>query len=155
MTRYIPAFSWTQDIEEKLGELVTEHPLLNVCAGKTKFGDVTVDKYVPADFKADMTNLPFENDTFAAVFCDPPWDATVKRKCAELCKESLRVAPVFYLMAPWIYGSSRAPIEAVWVRYFPGVNVPIILSKYRRLGTAAEFADMKAADLFSFGEAVD
>ena len=155
MTRYIEAFSWTKDIDAFIREIVVEKPLLNVCAGRVRFGDVTVDRYEPADYKADMTNLPFENDSFGAVFCDPPWDATVKRRCAELCKEALRVAPVLYLMAPWIWGTSVAELEQIWVRQFPGVNTAILLVKYRRKVPAENFMRMKEASLFSFDQAIE
>lgn len=152
MTRYIPAFSWTTDIEKFITELVTERPLLNVCAGRSPLGDVKVDRYEAADVQADMTRLPFDNDSFAAVFSDPPWDSSIKTRCAELCKESLRVAPILYLMAPWVWGTSAANIEQIWVRQFPGVHTPILLVKYTRTRPAEDYAAMKAADLFSFEE---
>ena len=67
MTRCIPAFSWTGSIQKFLDEVVTERPLLNVCAGKTRWGDVTMDLYEPADVQGAWTSLPFEADKFGAV----------------------------------------------------------------------------------------
>jgi hypothetical protein len=132
MTRYVEAFSWTGTIDRFLAENVTERPLLNVCSGKEPFGDVTMDKYEPADVKGDWKVLPFEDDSFAAVFADPPWNAGYKKDVADFVKEALRVAPVAYLMAPWLYGSAKAKLSRVWVRQFPGVNVPILLTRYER-----------------------
>lgn len=132
MTRYIEAFSWTGTIQRFLDEVVTESPLLNVCAGTTRWGDVTMDKYEPSIVKGDWTVLPFGSNTFAAVFADPPWNAGYKKECALFVNEGLRVAPVVYLMAPWIYGSKTARLTKTWVRQMPGVNSAITLTKYER-----------------------
>jgi hypothetical protein len=136
MTRYIPAFSWPKYIEDFLQLELTERPILNVCSGASYFGDVRLDKYFPADIKADMDHLPFKEDSFAAVFSDPPWDATMKKKSSDFCKEALRVAPVLYLMAPWMWGTSGAQLERCWVRQHPGINAPIFVSKYRRVNSS-------------------
>lgn len=106
MTRYREGFSWTGTIQEFLDSVVQEHPLLNVCAGKTPWGDVTADRFEPADVKADWQSLPFKDGSFAAVFADPPWDGAYKQQVAQFMREALRVAPVAYLMAPWLYGAA-------------------------------------------------
>ena len=132
MTKYIEAFSWTSTIERFLSEIIDESPLLHVCSGKSELGDVTVDKYTEADYNCDMKILPFNNDSFGAVFCDPPWNNGMKRDVAVAMKEFIRVAPVVYLMSPLIWGSSKATLEKAWVRWFPGVNQAVVISKYRR-----------------------
>jgi len=132
MTRYIDAFSWTDSIDHFVRDVVTERPILNVCAGAVNFGDVKVDKYLPSDARADMVALPFKDDSFGCVFSDPPWDASMKAKIASFCKESLRVAPVLYLMSPWHWGSSSRTIDKVWLREFPGISNAILIVKYRR-----------------------
>lgn len=134
MTRYVEAFSWTASIQRFLEAVITERPLLNVCSGRTPWGDVTLDRYEPADVQGDWTRLPFADDSFAAVFADPPWNAGYKTQVAQFVREALRVAPVAYLMAPWIYGSKRARLTSVWVRHFPGVHVPVLLTRYERPG---------------------
>jgi len=132
MTRYVEAFSWTGTIDAFLATNVTERPLLNVCSGREAFGDITMDRYEPANVKGDWAQLPFGADSFAAVFADPPWNSGYKKQVSDFVNEALRVAPVAYLMAPWLYGSSTAKLDRVWVRHFPGVNTPILLVKYRR-----------------------
>ena len=132
MTRYIEAFAWTKSIDNFVREVVTERPILNVCSGTVDFGDVKVDKYLPSDARADMVSLPFADDSFGAVFCDPPWDASMKRKIASFCKDALRVAPVVYVMSPWHWGSSQRTIEKVWLREFPGISNAILIIKYVR-----------------------
>jgi len=132
MTRYIEAFSWTDSIDDFIRCNVVERPLLNVCSGRNPFGSVTMDKYEPADVQGEWSNLPFAGDSFAAVFADPPWNSSYKEQVSLFVNEALRVAPVAYMMAPWLFGSSRAYLAKVWVRHFPGVNTPILLTRYER-----------------------
>lgn len=138
MTRYIEAFSWTHSVGRFVKERIRERPLLNVCAGRTRWGDLTledplsVDRYEPSDVRADWTALPFGDDSFAAVFADPPWDAAYKADVAAFVREALRIAPVAYLMAPWIYGGKRAALVSCWVRQMPGVNQAVVLGRYER-----------------------
>ena len=131
MTRYIPAFSWTASISQFLNETVKERPLLNVCSGRNPFGDVTCDLYEPADVKAAWINLPFADNSFGAVFADPPWNGGYKAEVSIFMREALRVAPVAYLMAPWVWASHGIK-RAYWVRELPGVNNAILLTRYER-----------------------
>lgn len=133
MTRYIEAFSWTETVDEFVRAVVTESPLLNVCSGRSGWGDVTVDLFERADVRADWGGpWPFRSDTFGAVFADPPWDSGHKAKVAGYVREALRVAATAYLMAPWLYGAGWAVPDRVWVRHFPGIHAPILLTRYRR-----------------------
>lgn len=132
MTRYVEAFSWTGPIADFLVEHVSERPLLNVCSGRESFGDVTVDLYEPANVRASWTSLPFQDDSFEAVFADPPWNAGYKQDVRDFMREALRIAPVAYLMAPWTYGASWAQLTRVWVRQMPGVNNTVSLTRYER-----------------------
>ena len=135
MTRYVEAFTWTGTIQKFLDEVVTERPLLNVCAGRTRWGDaVTMDRYEPADVHGTWTHLPFADNSFGAVFADPPWDAEYKTDVALFVREAVRLAPVAYLMAPWTYGASWLNLTRVWVRQMPGVNRTISLTRYERRG---------------------
>lgn len=133
MTQYIEAFTWTGTIQHFLDQVVPERPLLNVCAGHTRWGDVTMDHYEPADIKGSWTSLPFATDSFGAVFADPPWNGGYKADVATFMREALRVAPVAYLMAPWIYGGSQFPLTKCWIRQMPGVNNAIVLGRYERM----------------------
>lgn len=132
MTRYIPVFHWHGGIQRFLDEIIKEKPLLNVCSGTTSWGDVTVDRYEPANVRADWIHLPFKNDSFGAVFADPPWNAYYKKDSSLFVNEALRIAPVIYLMSPWIYGSHHVEMTACWVRQIPGVNQAILLVRYER-----------------------
>lgn len=132
MTRYIEAFSWTGSIQRFLDTVVTERPLLNVCSGRTPWGTVTMDRYEPATVQGSWTHLPFAEDSFQAVFADPPWNGGHKADVAAFVREALRVAPIAYLMAPWIYGGRQYPLLACWVRQLPGINNAIVVGKYGR-----------------------
>ena len=135
--RYVPAFSWHRDTDSFLAESIPERRVLNVCSGpQSLFGDVRVDSFVrpiPPGVRADWTCLPFADDSFEAVFADPPWSIGYMKDCADFCKEALRIAPVFYLMAPWLWVNRDAERNKIWVRELPGVNVPVLLVRYCRL----------------------
>jgi len=135
--KYVNAFSWHGSIREFIEQIVTEQPILHVCSGpRDDFGDVRVDRYVapiPPGVIADWTELPFASDSFGAVFADPPWNLAQMKSCADFCKEALRIAPVCYLMAPWLWVNSSAKRSKIWVREFPGVNNPILIVRYERV----------------------
>jgi len=136
MTRYIEAFSWPNTsispIQDFLDKIVTERPLLHACSGKSKWGDVKVDKFMPADLNADWTELAYPANSFGAVFADPPWDASYKRQCAVFIKKALVIAPVVYLMAPWMWGSAERKLTRIWFREMPGINPHIAIMRFER-----------------------
>ncbi len=136
--RYVPAFSWHRSIEKFLEHVITESPLLHVCSGPhSRFGDVRADRHVmphAPGVKADWLNLPFRDDSFAAVFGDPPWGLGYMKDCGDFCKEALRVANVAYVMSPWLWVNRAARRTQIWVREFPGINNPILIVRYERKG---------------------
>jgi hypothetical protein len=138
--KYVPAFSWHKRIGDFVREIVEEVPLLHVCSGPdSDFGEVRVDRHVlpiPPATMADWTALPFRDDSFAAVFADPPWNMGHMKPCADFCKEALRVAPVAYVMSPWLWVERSARRSKIWVREFPGINVPILIVRYERWNKA-------------------
>jgi hypothetical protein len=76
--------------------------------------------------------LPFADDSFGAVFADPPWNIAYMRACAYFCHEALRVAPIVYVMSPWLWVDGSALRSKIWVREFPGINIPILIVRYER-----------------------
>jgi hypothetical protein len=133
--QYVPAFSWHEDIDVFVRQTVTEKPCLHVCAGPDSyFGDVRVDRYVspkPPSVIANWRSLPFSDDSFACVFADPPWNIGYMKDCADFCKHALYIAPVVYVMSPWLWVHTSSK-RTIWVREFPGINVPILLVRYER-----------------------
>lgn len=134
--RYVEAFSWHDGVDAFVRDVVTEAPLLHVCSGPVSdFGHVRIDRWVvpvAPGIIADWMMLPFRAGQFAAVFADPPWSAGYMEKCAVFCAEALRVAPVLYLMAPWLWVRADVARSRIWVREFPGIKVPILLVRYER-----------------------
>lgn len=132
---YQKTWSWPPSVERFLVETIREAPLLNVCSGRTCFGHVRVDAHHPdATVKADWLKLPFTDNSFAAIFCDPPWYANYMKDCGTFMREALRIAPIIYLMAPWTWGAARAVITDTWIRHQVGVKQPLFISRYERRG---------------------
>ncbi len=134
--KYVRAFSWHKHIGNFVREIIKESPLLHVCSGpESDFGDIRVDRFVcprSPGVIADWTNLPFRDESFAAVFADPPWNIGQMKSCANFCKEALRIAPIAYVMAPWLWIERTARRKEIWVREFPGINIPVLIVKYER-----------------------
>lgn len=134
--KYVAAFSWHRHIAHFLTSIIREAPLLHVCAGPhSKFGDVRVDRFVhpiPPAAVAEWTSLPFRDDSFGAVFADPPWNIGYMKRSADFCKEALRIAPVVYVMSPWLWVNRCAKRSQIWIREFPGVNAPILIVRYEK-----------------------
>lgn len=134
--KYIRAFSWRADIDSFVRAQIKEKPLLHVCSGPvSSFGNIRMDRYVkpiPPAVIGDWTNLPFQDNSFGAVFADPPWNIGYMKACADFCKEALRVAPVAYVMSPWLW-CKKGVARSIWLREFPGVNQPILFVRYVRM----------------------
>jgi hypothetical protein len=142
--RYVPTFSWPGSIEKFVNHIITESPLLHVCAGpQSQIGDVRVDRHVtphaPA-VKADWLALPFKDDSFGAVFADPPWGIGYMADSAKFCEEALRIARVIYVMSPWLW-VAKGIRRKVWIREFPGINNPILIARYERGGYQMKLLD--------------
>ena len=112
---------------------------MNVCSGRTKWGNIRVDLLEAADIRQDWSNLSFPNDSFGAVFADPPWDSQYKPQVKRYMEKAIRIAPIVYLMAPWIYGSSMFELTNVWIRQLPGINPIVAITRYKRKENYEEF----------------
>ena len=122
--------------QKRIEETIRERPLLHACCGKHKeLGTVTldIDPEMHPDYVADVRNMPFPNDSFAAAFMDCPWTSAWKKNVADAMKELLRVAPIVYVISPWTYGSSICQITNVRVAWTPGVNQSLLFCRYERM----------------------
>ena len=135
--RYVEAFSWNDAMEVFLETIITERPMLHVCSGPvSEFGDVRVDRHViptQPGVVANWEELPFATNSFSSVFADPPWNIGYMEQCANFCKDALRVAPIVYVMSPWLWVHRSCRRSKIWIREFPGINQPIIIAKYERI----------------------
>ena len=140
-TRYVPAWSWPKEVAEFLKETITETPILHSGAGASDLGDIRIDKFKadlfhPMDARADWNHLPFKDNAFGAVLMDPPWKVSAMKEISLAYREALRVAPVLYAYAPFLWGARGFSIDGIWVRHHLGVHHPVMLIKYSRIGKA-------------------
>jgi len=114
---------------------IQERPLLHACCNEDHFGDVNIDirPEVKPDYVCDVTKeLPFKNDEFSAAFMDCSWKENWRWDCARAIKQLLRVAPIVYVISPWLYGARTCYPETIEVSWRPGINHPILFVKYIR-----------------------
>ena len=119
----------------KIEHTIPERPLLHCCCGEDEFGDVRVDirSEVNPDVVCDVTKeLPFHNGKFAAAFADLPWIEAWRWLAARAIKQMLRVAPIVYIICPWLYGARTCYPESINISWRPGINHPILFVKYIR-----------------------
>ena len=119
----------------KIEHFIEERPLLHCCCGDDHFGDKNIDirPAVNPDVVCDVTKrLPFFDNEFAAAFADFPWITAWRWKAAAAIKEMLRVAPIVYIISPWLYGAKTCYPESINVSWRPGINHPILFVKYIR-----------------------
>jgi len=126
---------WLKASPQKRIELtIPERPLLHACFGGHDFGDVKLDfdMATSPDVCADVRNLPFGKDHFAAAYMDCPWTAGWKKNISGSMRELLRVAPIVYILSPWTYGCSICAITDIWIAWTPGVNQTLAFIRYKR-----------------------
>jgi hypothetical protein len=131
----------------RIEHLIPERPLLHACCGLDRnFSGRVVhldkDPGVHPDVLGDIFQLPVRDSSFAATFADVPWIGTWKFNLGRALREFLRVAPVCYILSPWIDGAKAAPIDRnripivldwpVDLCYQPGIHHPILLVRYLR-----------------------
>lgn len=117
----------------KIEHLIKERPLLHACCADDHFADVNIDirPEVKPDFVCDVTKkLPFKENEFAAAFADVPWVVSWRWNVARAIKQLLKVAPIVYIISPWLYGAKTCYPETINVSWRPGINHPILFVKY-------------------------
>ena len=143
MTKWLPGEKYPDELVPdathvkggKIEHGIPERPLIHICCNKDHFGDMNVDADPTnePDVVADvLEGLPFDDDSFAASFADVPWVGNWMQNTSKCIKEMLRVAPVAYVMSPWLYGASWCRPTDIKVSWRPGVNKPILFVRYER-----------------------
>jgi SAM-dependent methyltransferase len=137
-----PAWKFPPGIQRQV-EAVLAHcpaPVLNVCAGSSRLGDVKVDLCHPAaDVRADARALPFPDRSFGTVFIDPPYrmpgnDLVERQHVVSEAGRVVRDGGVLLLHAPWMPAPCWAQLEDVWVRHQARHRLPgpaVLLTKWR------------------------
>lgn len=144
--QYRATWRWPADIEQAIAAHVADGYCLHVCCGKSPIGDVRVDADPPgaADVRAEMSQLPFEDETFDYVVWDPPWKVPYFDRFAPFY-ELVRVTAVggqIIVNATWLCESDQTEIvEDIVVRADnPWRNISAI-TVHERVDRQAELAD--------------
>lgn len=89
-----------------------ERPVVHLCSGSSRLGDIRVDTVHPrANLRADVFRLPFPDGSIPTIIVDPPYEWDLKRRMV-FGKELARVhRPGGRLLwkAPWL------PLEGHYV----------------------------------------
>jgi hypothetical protein len=120
----------------KIEHTIKEKKLLHIGCNKDKFGywNIDADPQHNPDMVCDFLKDSdlFEDNEFEACFWDFPWVGNWMQNTSKAIKEMLRVAPVAYVMSPWLYGASWCTPTDIKVSWRPGVNKPILFVRYDR-----------------------
>lgn len=137
-----PAWKFPPGIQRQVEAVLVEcpGPILNVCSGASRLGDVRVDIVHPAaDVQADARALPFPDESFGTVFIDPPYkmpgnDLVERQRVVSEAGRVIRPGGVLLLHAPWMPAPGWADLEDVWVRHQVRHRLPgpaVLLTKWR------------------------
>lgn len=154
--RWRPAWRWPRETHAFLSDILKSAPgpVLHVCAGSSRLGDVRADAYHPAaNAKADMYRLPFKEGVFGTTLADPPFPIdgmTLPERLAQF-QEMGRVTRrggLVVLHAPWLGSPTWADLENVWIRETSGhafPQAPVMVSTYRVTGGGQVARNAEAA----------
>ena len=119
------AWAWERPIEQFVQSRI-EGKSLNVCSGSSLIGDVKIDVSPRKQWffenngmvKADMMELPFANESFDTVICDPPWKMDFFKRPSQFF-ELIRVCKTggnIIYNATWIPESNAVKLKEIWIR---------------------------------------
>lgn len=134
-----------EETEDRIRELIAreEGPVLHVCAGASRIGDVRLDivRTPAATIRADATAMPFRPGSFGVTVMDPPFNipGPLKARLVHGCLNMTRKGGAFILHAPWFGALARLHLEDLGVRLDEGgrhwPRAPVMLSKWRVVRT--------------------
>lgn len=91
---------WPEALEAFLPTLFVGYTL-HACCGKSMLGDVRLDAHEPsADVIADAAAMPFADNEFETVLCDPPYNGKFQWN-HDLLRELARVASKRIIFQHW------------------------------------------------------
>lgn len=111
-------WAWPKEIEDFIASKIEGYSL-HVCCGESTIGDIKVDKYINREnvVKADMYDLPYKDETFDTVICDPPWELPYHKRPKllwELCRVLKKNGKLIF-NAFWWPKSKTLEVEEWWV----------------------------------------
>ena len=126
---------WNGTVEEFVKSRMKGYSL-NICAGKSKLGNVRIDldPYDKSVIRGNMINLPCENNLFDTVIQDPPWKIGYYHRwkpffeCVRVCK----VGGQIIYNAYWIPESKATELIEIAVRQDKPFTNTSILSVFKK-----------------------
>lgn len=105
---------WPEEVSEVIQSLLIPKSL-HVCSGKSPLGDVRcdLDKENQLGVLCDAAVLPFADESFASVLCDPPYNGKFQWN-HDLLKELSRVASQRIIFQHWFI---PADPEGQWKKW--------------------------------------
>ena len=127
--KFIKAWAWPTEVEDFL-KARAKGFTIHICNGTSHLGDLTIDKYMPADIIGDAYNLPIKTGVADTVICDPPWGIP-RHKRHQLLFELRRVLKMggcLLFNAPWLPRAPSLKLEEIWVAesVFPNNDCGVI-----------------------------
>jgi len=142
---YHEAWSFKENTAEMVQGLVdeSEHPVVHVCSGPSRIGDIRVDLFHPAaDVRADARRLPFKG--VPTILMDPPWvgDAALRTCLMNGVFRALKPGGRLILYAPWVPIPQLFRLERAWIRTGEKVRLwpmpPVLLTVWTKIGVGRD-----------------
>lgn len=124
-------WSWNKNTEKWLRHMCKNKTILNIPCGLSQLGNVRadIDKNMNPDVICDVHHLPFRDQCFDVIVCDPPFSLYNHFKwvnrLARVSRELLLCSPIH---VPWLKGMRKkiyATIQRgnffvrLWIQYTP------------------------------------
>lgn len=132
--KFIKAWAWPAEVEDFLKERSVGFTI-HVCNGSSNLGDLTIDKYMPADIIGDMYNLPIKTAIADTVICDPPWGVPrhLRHKLLFELRRILKLGGSLLFNAPWMPRVPGLKLAEIWVSesVYPNNDCGVISVSYK------------------------
>jgi len=108
---------WPDEVTEVIQSLLIPRSL-HVCAGLSPLGDVRLDNDPnnKPDVLADANKLPFADESFESVLCDPPYNGQFQWN-HDLLKELSRVASKRIIFQHWFIPADPDGLWKKWHKF--------------------------------------
>ena len=128
---------WPERVEAFMISKI-EGECLHVCCGTSKIGNVRLD-ILPQDdgvIEGDMFDLPFPDNYFQTVICDPPWHIPYHKRWPLLweLRRVVRWNGILIFNCLWVPPIKGMKIEETWISMSQEVMVNVnIIVIYRKI----------------------
>lgn len=114
--KFIKSWAWPGEVEEFLKEHCKGFTV-HICNGSSQLGDLTLDRYMPADIIGDMYNLPLKTSIADTIICDPPWGIPrhTRHKLLFELRRVLKSGGSLLFNAPWLPRAPGLQLKEIWV----------------------------------------